>query len=49
MCINIALPVISVTGAYFWFDGQVPLLTSYKPTLNFYLTPVIVSNLILLL
>ncbi|XP_050389087.1 choline transporter-like protein 2 [Patella vulgata] len=29
-------------GSYFWFQGSIPFFTSYVPTLNFYMTPVIV-------
>ncbi|XP_067661086.1 choline transporter-like protein 2 [Haliotis asinina] len=29
-------------GAFFWFQGQVPFFTNYVPTLNYYLTPVII-------
>ncbi|XP_041370710.1 choline transporter-like protein 2 [Gigantopelta aegis] len=39
---KLLITVAVFTGAFFWFDGQIPFLTSYKPELNFYLTPVII-------
>ncbi|KAK7504491.1 hypothetical protein BaRGS_00004357, partial [Batillaria attramentaria] len=30
------------TGSYFFFDGRIPYLADYTPTLNFYLVPIVI-------
>ncbi|XP_076455047.1 choline transporter-like protein 2 isoform X2 [Babylonia areolata] len=30
------------TGTYFFFDGRIPYLQQYTPTLNFYLVPIVI-------
>ena len=34
---------VSGAGTYFFFDGRIPYLQKYTPTINFYLVPIVVS------